>query len=267
MGNKEDWKEVEKSVKEADNRKFARYEGRDITENLDYIEKKNKPSNLIIKKVMTAILKLILILFALWVIEKVYVAFELSFGNMKSLNNVNVKQTIEESNGVKIKLISKNVDKNEYTGEYYFKLKKLPEIEFKAIKRYGMEKDDMQDRLHKYIFERWEDPEKSKFLIKENIDEEGLMHYETPFQFDTYEEYNQGVEALIRFLKYENNWNKENKKVINIWRDNEEQFVYFLGKMDLVKDKEYLIPYHAWFQTEEDIREDAKQQYIERFGK
>ena len=74
----------------------------------------------------------------------------------------------------------------------------------------------------------------------------------------------EGTETIIRYLQYIENWNKENKKVINVWYQKEGQFVIpDNANFFLEKDGEHISPYNTMFQTADEIRENSKIQYIE----
>ena len=85
MGNKEEWDEIERYVKEADDKRLERYKGRDITKNLEEHKKKNKTTK---KKkidaadVLNVLLKIILGIFTVWLFYNLYKLMVSSFNNI-----------------------------------------------------------------------------------------------------------------------------------------------------------------------------------------
>lgn len=153
--------------------------------------------------------------------------------------------------------------KGKIYGEYYFKLKKFPQIQFKATKYFAQERNDLSEQLHKYLFESWNFDEKNKFKIVENRTEEGFLEYRTYIEINTFEELIEGTEIIIKFLEYEEKWNREHKKILNVWQQKEGQFIFPLGQMYLMKEDKIISPYNGWFQTSEDIRSNAKKMFLE----
>lgn len=152
--------------------------------------------------------------------------------------------------------------KKNINGEYFFELKKFPQIKFKSIKNFGSEINDFEAQFHKYLFEKWNSEYKKEFKIEERITENGLLEYNTYIEIKTYDELIKAIEMIIEFLKYEENWNKDNGNVINVKWKKENQFTMPSGKMYLVNNDKRIYPYTSWFQTEEEIRENAQKTYI-----
>ena len=82
MGNKEEWDEIERYVKEAEDKKLERYKGRDITKNLEELNEKNKTTK---KKktdaadVLNVFLKIVLGIFTAWLFYNIYKLMVSSF--------------------------------------------------------------------------------------------------------------------------------------------------------------------------------------------
>lgn len=263
MGNKEEWEEIEKSIQDSDRKRLEKYKGIDITQKYNDINKKANSKNKLLLDITKIIIKIIIIIIVAWVGYKLFTVISIVFTNMINAHDVDVENSIETSTNIKAKLISKNVDEKENTGEYFFKIKKLPEIQFKAIKDFGKEKNDLSDNLHKYLFDKWENENKNKFEIYQNTTEEGLLEYKTYININTFEEMKEGTELIIQFLEYEETWNKNNGKIIDVWQQKENEFVYPLGQLYLTKGENIISPYNQWFQTADSIRENAVKQYKE----
>ncbi len=75
MGNKEEWEEIERYVKEADDKRLERYKGRDITKNLEELNEKtknDKKKKLDFADVLNIILKIVLGIFTIWLFYNLY---------------------------------------------------------------------------------------------------------------------------------------------------------------------------------------------------
>lgn len=145
-------------------------------------------------------------------------------------------------------------------GEYYFEVKKCPQIKFKAIKDYGQEKNDFVDNFYKYLFENWNSPEKKKFTLIENKNEDGLLEFKAYIEINTYEELLDGTQIILDFLNYAEKWNKDNNKVVYLWQQKEGQFVMPLSSSICLKEEDFIFsPYTGCFQTSDEIIENAKE--------
>lgn len=113
MGYKEEWEEIEKEIKEADNKKLEKYKMGSIPEELKDFEVRPNSKKKKVFKIGKKILKIVFILFAIWLLHKLYIVMYISFSNMKNAYDIDVKNTIETSYNVKIDLISKKVDERE----------------------------------------------------------------------------------------------------------------------------------------------------------
>lgn len=263
MPSNEEWEEIEKSIKEKDLENYQQY-GTNLKEQLKKLENKKSRKNKFIFNLLKKIPQIIIVLLTIFCIYKLVLQLYIVFSNMKNAHDANVEEAIEISSDIDIKLISKNVDEKHENGEYYFEIKKFPEITFRATKYYGKVKDDLTDHLHKYLFEHWNDKNKDNFTINEKFLEDGFLRYEFYITINTYNEMLEGTETIIRYLQYIENWNKENKKVINVWYQKEGQFVIpDNANFFLEKDGEHISPYNTMFQTADEIRENSKIQYIE----
>lgn len=82
MGNKEEWDEIERYVKEADDKRLERYKGRDITKNLEELNKKvkkQKKKKLDKADVLNILLKIVLGIFTAWLFYNIYKLMVSSF--------------------------------------------------------------------------------------------------------------------------------------------------------------------------------------------
>ena len=63
------------------------------------------------------------------------------------------------------------------------------------------------------------------------------------------------------FLEYMENWNINNGEVIKVVYKQDDEFVYPLGQIYLMKDENKISPYREWYQTKQDIISEAKKQF------
>lgn len=120
-----------------------------------------------------------------------------------------IEKSIEGTVG-KVTLVSKDTD--EYgIGTYTFKLDKIPQIEIHASKTYSTIGEDASARVYKYLFEKWNNSKKSKFIVKEYyIDDEfndktisnWLLEYSTCINITNYSELMEAIELVTDFSKY-----------------------------------------------------------------
>ena len=85
MANKEEWDEIERYVKEADDKRLERYKGRDITKNLEELNEKNKTTKkkkTDVADVLNVILKIVLGIFTIWLFYNLYKLMVSSFNNI-----------------------------------------------------------------------------------------------------------------------------------------------------------------------------------------
>ena len=263
MGKKEEWEEIEKFERKEEQKKLEEYRGVDVTK--EYEEILNKPKNNVRKRIILniakSILKILILFLIIYVAYNFYTLFTVILSNITNVHNVDVEESIETSTNIKIDLISENIDKNELKEEYYFKIEKFPQIQFKAVKNYGIEKNDLSANLHKYLFGNWDNQNKSKFQIYENRTKEGLLEYETYININTYDELQEGTNLIIEFLEYMENWNIKNGEVIKVIYKQADEFVYPLGQIYLMEDENKISPYREWYQTKQDIINEAKEQF------
>lgn len=123
MENKEEWEEIERSIKKSDDKIREQYKGLDITKEL--ANRKKNPKVKKILKVLATILKIILILFIIWLCFRVYLLVSLIFNNTYNRYNADIKASIERSANLKINLISKNVNEKETIRRILFSNKKI----------------------------------------------------------------------------------------------------------------------------------------------
>ena len=159
--------------------------------------------------------------------------------------------------------------KKDMFGEYYFELKKCPEIKFKANKYFGQEQNDLYDNFTQYLFNKWTHPKKNKFKVSQYYRNEqdfirnGLLVFNAYIEINNYEELLEGTQIILDFLNYAEQWNKDNGKVVDMWFNMNGEFDLPIGGIYLKKDGKIIQPYSGTFRTEDEIMEKAKKLYNE----
>lgn len=205
MDNKKDWEELEKwntqrIINEKEKSKFY-FDEFSKSKNVDTFVKVLKISGNVLKMI-TFIIILIVLLILLILIKDF-------LSNLKGKISIDVVSTIQNMYGTKVKVISKNVNKEE-DGIYRLQVKQ-ENIQFNAIKQGSSLKEDFLDRIHKYYFENWNSTNKGKFKVKEEINNE-IMEYDTYIEITNYGEIENVVNAIFEFeefceVKYFRMWN------------------------------------------------------------
>jgi len=216
MDNKDDWDELEKwntqrIINEKENAKF-------------YFEEfnKNKKVDTFVKglKISGSVMKLITFIIILIVVFISATLVNVHLSNLRGKITIDVVSTIQNMYSTKVKIISKDIDKED-DGVYRLQVKKNKEIQFTAIKDGNSLKEDYLDRNHKYYFNKWNSANKDKFKTNEIVNNE-ILEYETYIEISSYEEIEDVVNAIFEFEdfcgdKYFPLWNiylmKENKKI------------------------------------------------------
>ena len=108
MGNKEDWEEIEKSVRKAEQRRLASHKGFDYTEKLNKISKKSKTK--IFSKLSKKVFKRIIIMFSIIAIPIIFIVARDYLYQIRHSHNIDVKHDIESTKYIEINQISATLD-------------------------------------------------------------------------------------------------------------------------------------------------------------
>lgn len=118
MENKEDWEEVEKSVRKADEEKLESYKGIDITEML---KRKNiKSKNNIIGEIIKFLSKRLIMIITIITIFIIITIVWAKLDSIRNAHDIDVKQHIESFQHIKINQISANLDEGEHNRRILF---------------------------------------------------------------------------------------------------------------------------------------------------
>ena len=125
---------------------------------------------------------------------------------------VDVEEFIESNIG-EITLVSATDTDDYQNGVFTFKLDKIPEIKIHAYKKYFNLDADGLDRVYKYLFNKWDNPNKNKFVVEEyykdvefidnKIINDWLLVYNTCIEITNYSELMEATELVLDFAQYE----------------------------------------------------------------
>ena len=251
--NEKEIKKIQEDILNKESSKLAKYKGVDLKEELEkMIQIKNNKKIQKAKKVIKITMKTTLILIISIMILILIICVWIYDTIVASRYRINIKESIENKYSTKVKCIYKDIGLNK-NGIYIFKLKENPDIKIHVIKKFGRTEEDGVERYCKYYFEKWEDEYKSKFKVKEGFREstlypekskEWLLSYNICIDINSYQELIKSTEAIIRLIKYSKN------SLVAIY-------------IPLILDGEKIYPCNKYPITEEEIRESAKEQYVQ----
>lgn len=244
MNNKSDWDELEKwnQNRIEDEKEKLGFEAR--KDWLKGIKKQDKIRKIIKYSVIVIIIVIVLTYLFISYKDK---RIKESINVMEGYYNTNNKSEIEITE--KKIGISGN-------GFYTYYSKDTPNIEIHAFRQGNTVESDVSSRFHKYFFEKWEDNEKDKFVVVENYKDckyrlttrkNWLLEYQTYIEVNNYDEMLAATETIIRFEEY--------MKHPNLLVQN---YIKIGNKM--------ILPHNVYPQTYEQIREMAKQLYLNAVG-
>ena len=202
MKNDKDWEELEKwteKKKQEDVEKFG------VDFDAINIEKQNKKmskvANVMDNATMVAIA--ILTIIGALIIFIIVFLMHMQFYNLRQRYDADIN-TIFDMYNIKVKLVSKDVDK-EGNGRYIYKLKKNENIKFTVIKNKGDLSEDYVENCHKYYFDKWQSKSKESFTVEEEITEQGLLKYSTYIEIENFQDIEEAVNKIDEFLESEEN--------------------------------------------------------------
>lgn len=257
MDNQKDWKELERWAENDKQKRIDTYKI-DI-DNINEVNKNTRKVDKVVKLFNTTIKTstALFIIVALVLVFNILLTLKIKYEYMQTRVNADIDSILNQYGTIEKKIISKEIDEHE-NGKYIFGLKNNKDIQFTAIKNWGSISNDFVGRYQKYLFDNWNSNVKNKFVVNENIDENGLLNYENYIIINEKSEISESTEYLIDFLVYVEKWNKENK-IIKVSQQKEGQFVIPI-KVYLKTEKTRIYPYNAMFVTADKIREEAIKQ-------
>lgn len=242
MGNKEDWEELEKWSKKQEEKNVRSF-GIDISK--VNIQKETKKMHIFsmftdsaYKFVKYAFLTIAIFVccLGLWFAYTQINDFD------RSLDIGDVEENLKQMYNIKIRELSKETDEKG-NGKYLFTLKDNEDIIFTAFKNGGDLLNDYNDNCHKYYFKKWDNEYKNSFVTEEKITE-GLLSYSTYIEIQNYDEIENAVKKINRFIEYSQ-------------RDFRVTWKIYLKRDDLI-----LYPYSILETTEQEVIDNAKMRYL-----
>lgn len=98
------------------------------------------------------------------------------YGSADSKANDYIESNLASKYGMEFKVISKEFDE-ENTGYIRIKSRQYKKLEFTLIMKPKEKNDDFIDNSIKYCFENWKSPDKSKIVVAQQYDGQGLLKY------------------------------------------------------------------------------------------
>ncbi len=193
--NNDDWKELEEwnNSHKAEEKQIYGVNFQDIkVKKVKWIDRTSKS----IKIVGIIFITLTILLGIAFVCSFLYIAYS----RIKPQIDIDFEENIEKMYGIKVKVISQNVDPNG-NGAYKLQLESNNKIQFTAVKNWGNYSDDYIDVWHKYYFNSWNSEDKKLFTVEENIDN-NLLQYKTYIKISNYDELLRGTEAICNFSDF-----------------------------------------------------------------
>ena len=262
MGNREDWKELEKWADEDRRRKIEKYKFDIESEKLQNQAKKTN----IVSKILNRI-------------GKIGMAIAIAFGGIlifAILNfaldafqtyNIDAKGSIQNMYDIKVKIVSKDTD-DRGNGNYIFAVKGNKELKFSAIKKYGTLYEDYADNLQKYVFTKWNSQNKNKIIEDEKTEENGLLKYSMYMEINSYTEIEELVEILNEFMEYAKTYDNTSFVFLDLELRNKDSIIKPFWHTGITKEeaiagakKQYLY-YVKENKIDEDIEEEEFKKYL-----
>lgn len=220
-------------------KQLEKYNSRDLY-NLNKIDKNIKTVGKIIKGI-------VIITFIIIMLSSIISTSQMKNRRLiRSCMNIYLKEDFEE--------IPSNID-IWGNGFYIYKLENIPDLEIHAFfnKNKNVFIQDFNERIHKYFWEKWEDVNKESFVVKEEYEEYKLalttkkswiLKYKTYIEVENYNEMLEAVETIIRFKKFMGEYSS------------------IMASSYIKIGNEMILPNNVSPQTDDEIRESAKLQYI-----
>ncbi len=242
MNNNGDWKEIEDFIQKEKNKTIEKY-GFDIYENFQ-----NKNSKEALKKrkhikrtviIINIILIIILILSCcLNLVQFKYKRTRIS--NLQSIYQLNFEE----------KSVNTDITGN---GFLIYKIEEIPELEIHAIAKKNDNTfiEDVEAKIYKYFFDRWNNPDKNKFIVEESYDDytyklyrkkNWILRFKTYIEVNNYEEMLNATETIIKFRNYMN-------------------YPQIIVESYIKYDNKLILPHNVSNQKDDEIRESARTQF------
>lgn len=240
--NNDDWKEIENFAQKERLDRIEKY-GMDI---YNQFERKTSKETLQkrknIKKVVIiiSIILMIILVLSCWA-NFIQTKYKLARrNNLKSIYLMNFEEQIVKSD------ITGN-------GFFIYKMKEIPELEIHAISK--KEDDtfiqDVDARMYKYFFEKWNSPNKNKFTVEESYadctygwhtQKNWILEFKTYIEVNSYEEMIEATEMIIEFIDYMS-------------------YPQIIVESYIKYKNQFILPHNVSLQNDDEIRQSAKTQF------
>lgn len=134
-----------------------------------------------------------------------------------------------------------------------YELEEIPDIEIHALSKDDYTFiEDVESRIYKYFFEKWEDKDKYKFIVAESYTDytyqfitkkNWILNYKTYIEVNNYKELQDATELIIKFRNYM-------------------QYPNIIVKSYIKFNEKFILPHNVSDQTDEEIRNSSQNQYL-----
>ncbi len=237
-----DWKEIEDFTQKERLDRIEKY-GFDI-----YNQFERKTSKETLKKrknikkvvIIISIILIIILILSCWA-NFIQMKYKLArINNLKSIYLMDFEE----------KIVKSDITGN---GFFIYKMREIPELEIHAISK--KEDDtfiqDVEARMYQYFFEKWNSPNKSKFIVEENYEDctygwhtqkNWILEFETYIEVNSYEEMIDATEMIIEFIDYMS-------------------YPQIIVKSYIKYKNQFILPHNVSIQNDDEIRQSAKIQF------
>lgn len=241
MNNNNDWKEIEDFIQKEKNKTIEKY-GFDIYENFQ--KKNSKETFKKRKNIKRTVIIISIILIIIFILSCCFNLVQFKYkitrmNNLRSIYQLNFKE----------KSVDTDISGNEFL---IYKIEEIPELEIHAIaKKYDNTFiEDVEAKIYKYFFDKWNNPDKNKFIVEESYDyytcklsrKNWILKFKTYIEVNNYEEMLNATEIIIKFRNYM-------------------KYPQIIVKSYIKYDNKLILPHNVSNQKDDEIRESAKTQF------
>ncbi len=165
-----------------------------------FAPKKNTKITSRLFKLLYRITKIVLIMFAIAIVVLTFIILSMKWKECYSQVHIDPVETLSNMYNKNVKVKHKLLDENR-NGKYILTVKQNKEIHFNAIVEWTSMKNDYSDRCQKYYFDKWENENKEKIIVKESY-EDNLLIYSQFIDIKDEKEIENAVKLIYEFIKF-----------------------------------------------------------------
>ena len=235
--NKDDFEKIEYFERKDKENKLDKY-GFDIYEKYEALKRENTSEKIKKRRNIKIIISIVVIFIITVSCWANFVQFKHKRARMIALKSVYQLDFKEEK-------VNTDITGN---GFLIYKIEEIPELEIHAIStKDDIFIEDFESRMYKYFFDRWNDSDKSKFVVEESYEDytyglhtkkNWLLKYKTYIEVSNYEEMLDATEIIIKFRDYM-------------------PYPQIIVESYIKYDNNYILPHNVSIQENDQVRESA----------